>query len=184
MPHRIEVSLKPSLPDPAGRRMSARIASDLGFIVQNLRVADEFIIDRDLNPGDLKVIVEEVFQDPVIQDAAIDEPLKIPFDWLIEVGFRPGVTDNVGRTAREAVERALGVKFQSEEGLYTRKLYFIQGGITKEQADTIAKDLLANDLIQTRTVFAPGDDRSAITVPRVTSRSQAVDTQHKPGRRR
>ncbi len=174
MPHRIEVSLKPSLPDPAGRRMSARIASDLGFIVQNLRVADEFIIDRDLNPGDLKVIVEEVFQDPVIQDAVIDEPLKIPFDWLIEVGFRPGVTDNVGRTAREAVERALGVKFQSEEGLYTRKLYFIQGGITKEQADTIAKDLLANDLIQTRTVFAPGDDRSAITVPRVTSRSQAA----------
>ena len=69
MPHRIEVSLKPSLPDPAGRRMSARIASDLGFIVQNLRVADEFIIDRDLNPGDLEVIVEEVFRDPVIQDA-------------------------------------------------------------------------------------------------------------------
>jgi len=154
--------------------MSARIASDLGFIVQNLRVADEFIIDRDLNPGDLEVIVEEVFQDPVIQDAAIDEPLKIPFDWLIEVGFRPGVTDNVGRTAREAVERALGVQFQSGEGLYTRKLYFIQGEITKEQADTIAKDLLANDLIQTRTVFAPGDDRSAITVPRVTSRSVAA----------
>lgn len=174
MPHRIEVSLKPSLPDPAGRRMSARIASDLGFIVQNLRVADEFIIDRNLSPGDLEVIVEEVFQDPVIQDAVIDEPLKIPFDWLIEVGFRPGVTDNVGRTAREAVERTLGVKFQSEEGLYTRKLYFIQGGITKEQADTIAKDLLANDLIQTRTVFAPGDDRSAIAVPRVTSRSQAT----------
>src|SRR5271157_2886703 len=174
MSHRIEVSLKPSLPDPAGRRMSARIASDLGFIVQNLRVADEFIIDRDLNPGDLEVIVEEVFQDPVIQDAAIDEPLKIPFDWLIEVGFRPGVTDNVGRTAREAVERALGVQFQSGEGLYTRKLYFIQGEITKGQADTIAKDLLANDLIQTRTVFAPGDDRSAITVPRVTSRSVAA----------
>ncbi|MGO9566897.1 MAG: phosphoribosylformylglycinamidine synthase, partial [Desulfomonilaceae bacterium] len=113
MPHRIEVSLKPSLPDPAGRRLSARIASDLGFIVQNLRVADEFIIDRNLSPGDLEVIVEEVFQDPVIQDAAIDEPLKIPFDWLIEVGFRPGVTDNVGRTAREAVERSLGVRLQS-----------------------------------------------------------------------
>ena len=48
MPHRIEVSLKPSLPDPAGRRMSARIASDLGFVVDDLRVADEFIIDRNL----------------------------------------------------------------------------------------------------------------------------------------
>ncbi|MCL4538538.1 MAG: phosphoribosylformylglycinamidine synthase, partial [Bacteroidetes bacterium] len=174
MPHRIEVALKPSLPDPAGRRMSARIASDLGFAVDNLRVADEFIIDRDLNPADLGTVVEEVFRDPVIQDATIDEPLRIPFDWLIEVGFRPGVTDNVGRTAREAVERALGVRFQSGEGLYTRKLYFIKGDITREQADTIAKDLLANDLIQTRTVFAPGDNRSAIAVPRVTSRSKAA----------
>jgi phosphoribosylformylglycinamidine synthase II len=174
MPHRIEVALKPSLPDPTGRRMSARIASDLGLVVDNLRVADEFVIDRDLSQADLEAIVEEVFRDPVIQDAAIDESLKIPFDWLIEVGFRPGVTDNVGRTAREAVERTLGIKFQSGEGLYTRKLYFINGGISKEQADTIAKDLLANDLIQTRTVFAPGDDRSAITVPRVTSRSEAI----------
>jgi phosphoribosylformylglycinamidine synthase len=174
MPHRIEVALKPSLSDPAGRRLSARIASDLGFVVGDLRVADEFIIDRSLSPGDLGVIVEEVFQDPVIQDAAIDEPLKIPYDWLIEVGFRPGVTDNVGRTAREAVERALRVQFQSGEGLYTRKLYFIKGDITKRQADTIAKDLLANDLIQTRKVFAPGDDRSEITVPRVTSSSEAV----------
>ncbi len=174
MPHRIEVSLKPSLPDPAGRRMSARIASDLGFVVDDLRVADEFIIDRNLSARDLEMVVEEVFQDPVIQEAAVDQPLKIPFDWLIEVGFRPGVTDNVGRTAREAVERALGVQFQSGEGLYTRKLYFIKGEMTREQADTIAKDLLANDLIQTRAVFAPGDDRSAITVPRVTSRSEAV----------
>ena len=125
MPHRIEVSLKPSLPDPAGRRMSARIASDLGFIVQNLRVADEFIIDRDLNPGDLEVIVEEVFQDPVIQDATIDEPLKIPFDWLIEVGFRPGVTDNVGRTAREAVERTLGVQVPERgRALHAQALFY------------------------------------------------------------
>ncbi len=174
MPHRIEVALKPSLPDPAGRRLSARIASDLGFRIENLRVADEFIIDRNLGSHDLEAIVEEVFQDPVIQDAAIDESLKIPFDWLIEVGFRPGVTDNVGRTAREAVERTLGIKFQSGEGLYSRKLFFIKGDVSKQQADTIAKDLLANDLIQTRAVFAPGDDRSAITVPRVTSRSEAV----------
>jgi len=31
------------------------------------------------------------------------------FDWLIEVGFRPGVTDNVGKTAREAIAVLLGI---------------------------------------------------------------------------
>ena len=174
MPHRIEVCLKSSLPDPTGRRISARIASDLGFAVGNLRVADEFIIDRSLSRKDLETLAEEVFQDPVIQDAVIDEPLAIPFDWLIEVGFRPGVTDNVARTAREAAERTLGVQFRNGEGLYTRKLYFIKGDITKVQAEAIAKDLLANDLIQTHTVFGPGDNRSAITVPRVTTHSSVA----------
>ncbi len=89
MPHRIEVSLKPSLPDPAGRRMSARIASDLGFIVQNLRVADEFIIDRNLSPGDLEVIVEEVFQDPVIQDASSTSRLIYRLTGLSKSAFDP-----------------------------------------------------------------------------------------------
>jgi len=174
MPHRIEVCLRPSLLDPAGRRMQQRILSDLGFSLEDLRVADGFIIDRDLSRDDLELIVEEVFRDPVIQVATIDSPLDIPFDWLIEVGFRPGVTDNVGRTAREAVERTLQVKFSPAEGVYTRKLYFIRGNISREQAESIARDLLANDLIQTHTVFGPTDDRGAIIAPRVTSRAEAL----------
>ncbi len=174
MPHKIEVCLMPNLPDPAGRRITARIASDLGMTLDDLRVADEFILDKDLTRQDLDSLVEEVFRDPVIQQASVDEPLSIPFDWLIEVGFRPGVTDNVGRTAREAVERTLGTKFGSGEGLYTRKLYYIKGKLARDQVESIARDLLANDLIQTRTVFAAGDDRSAIAVPKVTSRSDAL----------
>ena len=171
MPHRIEVSLKATCPDPVGRRTKFRIASDLGFNLIDVRVADAFIIDRDLSPSDLKFLVQELFRDPVIQEASIDCPLGIPFDWLVEVGFRPGVTDNVARTAREALERTLRIRLRPEEGVYTRKLYFIKGNISKQEADTIARDLLANDLIQTRTVFAPKDDREAIVIPRVSTRA-------------
>ena len=174
MAHRIEVCLKQSLADPAGRRLKSRLASDLGIIVDDVRVADTYVIDRDLKREQLELIVEEVFRDPVIQEATVDRSLDIPFDRLIEVGLRPGVTDNVGRTAREAVERTLRIGFQPEEGIYTRKLYFLSGAISEEQAARIAKDLLANDLIQTWAVFAPGDERGETAVPRVTSRSEAV----------
>lgn len=174
MAHRIEVSLRLSLPDPAGRKVKSRIASDLGLSVADVRVADGFIIDRDLSPSELELITEEVFRDPVVSMASIDSPIRIPFDWLIEVGFRPGVTDNVGRTAREAVERTLGRRLDPEQGVYTRRLYFIRGAIAREQADIIARDLLANELIQTRTVYGPGEDRTFIAIPRVTSRSEAA----------
>jgi len=174
MPHRIEVSLKATCPDPVGRRTKSRIASDLGFNLIDVRVADAFIIDRDLSPSDLKFLVQELFRDPVIQEASIDRPLGIPFDWLVEVGFRPGVTDNVARTAREALERTLRIRLRPGEGVYTRKLYFIKGNISKQEADTIARDLLANDLIQTRTVFAPKDDREPIVIPRVSTRADVT----------
>ncbi len=174
MPHRIEVCLKPSLADPAGRRLKARILSDLGIAVGDLRVADAYIIDRDLSREQLEVLVDQVFRDPVVQEAAIDKAVEVPFDQAIEVGFRPGVTDNVGRTSREAVERTLGIKFGPEEGVYTRKLFLIRGEISSEQTARIARDLLANDLIQTWTIYGPKDNRLESSVPRVTSRSEPV----------
>jgi phosphoribosylformylglycinamidine synthase subunit PurSL len=174
MPHRIEVCLKPAVPDPAGRRIKARIASDLGLLLEDVRVAEEFTIDRELSFEELVLLSEEVFRDPVIQEASIDRPLEIPFDWLVVVGFRPGVTDNVARTAREAIERTLEVPFTAGEGVYTRKLYFMKGNIARQEADTIAREILANDLIQTRIVYAPGEDRTQIVVPRVTTRSESV----------
>jgi phosphoribosylformylglycinamidine synthase len=169
MPHRIETTLRLSLPDPTGRRIKRRIASDLGLEVEAVRVADGFIIDRNLDAKQLRLIAEEVFQDPVIQDVTIDRPLDIPFDWLIEVGFRPGVTDNIGRTSREAVERTLGIPFDSGQAVYSRKLYFVTGRISRDDARRIAKDLLANDLIQTTSISTRDEDRSRITVPKVTS---------------
>ncbi len=174
MPHRIEVCLRSDLPDPAGRRTLSRIRTDLAIEVDDLRVADGFIIDKDLDREQLEVVTEELFRDPVIQVASIDEPLDPPFDWLIEVGFRPGVTDNVGRTALEGVQRTLGTRFGPDEKIYTRKLYFLRGALSREEADIIARDLLANDLIQTRTLFAPGEDRTRVTVPKVTSDASAV----------
>ena len=53
----------------------------------------------------------------IIQRVAINAPLAGDFDILIEVGFRPGVTDNAGRTAREAVQYITGRKFTADEAV-------------------------------------------------------------------
>ncbi|MEW6349313.1 MAG: AIR synthase-related protein [Thermodesulfobacteriota bacterium] len=174
MPHRIELLLKPHLRDPAGRRLIERIKNDLGIELRSIRVGDGYVIDRDLEPDQLDLIAHEVFLDPVIQEAAVDKPVETLFNWLIEVGFKPGVTDNLGRTAREAVERTLGVTFEAGERVYSRKLYFLRGEISRDDAQTIARGILANDLIQTTAIYGPGDSRKEIRVPRVRSDSDAV----------
>lgn len=172
MPHRIELRLKSHLTDPNGKRLLIRIYNDLGIKLNDIRVCESFIVDKPITLEQLQSISKDVFQDPVIQDVSIDDPIIMPFDWLIEVGFKPGVTDNIARTAREAIQRTAGVVFLPGEGVYTRKLYFLTGKITREVAEGIARDLLANELIQSWTVYGPGEDRSKVSVPRVQSLSK------------
>ncbi len=171
MSHRIEIIMKGHLPDPTGLKTKARIHNDLGITTADVRTADVFIINRKLTEPQLRLIVHDVFCDPVIHTAAIDAPVDYPYDWLIEVGFRPGVTDNVGRTATECIERTLQGKFDTGEAVNSRKLYFLRGNLTREDADRIARDLLANDLIQAWTVFAPAAERVS---GRALSRPQAT----------
>ena len=77
-------------------------------------------------------------------------PLARDFDWIIEVGFRPGVTDNEGRTARETLGVALGLDKKGLEGVkvYTSRQYLVTADMAEDDIRRVARDLLANELIQ------------------------------------
>ncbi|MCK5553195.1 MAG: phosphoribosylformylglycinamidine synthase, partial [Deltaproteobacteria bacterium] len=66
----------------------------------------------------------------------------------IEVGFRPGVTDNVGKTAREAIELRLGVHLKDQERVYTSTQYLIKGNLERPGVEKICNGLLVNPLVQ------------------------------------
>lgn len=74
-------------------------------------------------------------------------PAAADFDWIIEVGFRPGVTDNEGRTAKETLRTVLGDR-KMDISVYTSTQFLISADLTRAQVEHIAKDLLANELIQ------------------------------------
>lgn len=174
MIHRIEVCLKNHILDPTGRKVASRASEHLDIHCQDIRVADAYLIQKDMTTKDLHIIAQEVFQDPVIHDIAIDEPLQLEYDWAIEVGFKPGVTDNVARTAREAIERTLGLAFTGDDGVFSRKIYLVKGDIPRSQVESLAKDMLANDLIQTWRVFRRGENRFDRAAPRVTQHTKPV----------
>ena len=65
----------------------------------------------------------------MIQRYSVDRPLdgEGDFDWLLEVGYRPGVTDNVGHTAAEGVQDMLGRPLAEGEGFFTSPQYLLPG---------------------------------------------------------
>ena len=69
------------------------------------------------------------------------------FWWSIEIGFLPGVTDNVGATAREIIEDLLNVRFDQDDDVYSSKIMFILSPKKIKEVKKIA-DQLYNPLIQ------------------------------------
>ncbi|VVB54847.1 Phosphoribosylformylglycinamidine synthase subunit PurL [uncultured archaeon] len=144
MTSRIEVGFKKGIKDALGDSTRKRIVEDLHIDVESVRTLDVYTIDADISNEQVKILGEELFADPVIQEYS-HKPLAKDFFWLIEVGFKPGVTDNVGATAKKASEDILKTTIN---GVYFSRQYLINGKITKEDAEKIAGGLLANTLIE------------------------------------
>lgn len=84
------------------------------------------------------------FYDPISQSINSSEyEIDKRFKYIIEVNYKPGVTDNVGHTASEALE-IMGAKVQ----VFSGYLYLLDGNLTKTQADSIASEYFGNNLIQ------------------------------------
>jgi phosphoribosylformylglycinamidine synthase len=154
MATRIEIGPKPGVPDPRGAGVAHRARAYLRAAVTSCVTRDVFLIDAPLNDADVDAIAAAI-SDPVTQDRARDRLPPPPFDWLVEVSFKPGVTDNVGRTARTVIQDTINRTLGPYEDVYTSTQYFLSGAIDRETALHIARELLANELIQTIRVYAP-----------------------------
>src|SRR6266568_4159947 len=125
MPTRIEVALKESVRDARGERIKREIEHFLHLPVERVRTIDVYTVDAPLSQTELELAASGPFSDPVIQEWSVGQPVAQDFTFAVEVGFRPGVTDNIGRTAREAIEYQTGRPFKEGDGVYTAVQYLL-----------------------------------------------------------
>ena len=139
--HRIEVGISED------SNIKHAIITDLGITtIERVEVINVYTIEgEDLNQQELEFLGKEVFSDIVVEKFTVDTPIAKSFDGaIVEIGFKPGVTDNVGTTAIEAIQDALN---KTVPAVYSSK-QFLFYGITTDVAEHIAHDFLANKLIQ------------------------------------
>ncbi len=167
MPHRLEIALKSELVDAEGEGIRQKANDYFGITLRQVRTINILTFDADLSSEQLQTIQTEIFTNPVTQISSF-EPLPMAFDWIIWVGFRPGVRDNPGSTALEAIEDLLRIKLAENEAIYTSKRYCLQGEeLTAEAADKIAGELLANDIIQQWKIFSKKEWDPAVGIGHV-----------------
>ena len=171
MPYRLEIALKSELFDAEGNGIRHKAKNYFGIELVSIRSIHVITIDADLSKDQLKTIQTEIFTNPVTQVSSYN-PLDIEFDWTIWLGYKPGVRDNPGSTAVEAVEDILGIKFGPGQAIYTSKRYCLKGkGLIVEDINEIAAELLANDIIQQWKIYPVDkwnpDEGTGIIIPKV-----------------
>ncbi len=146
---RVEVGSRPGITDVLGRRVCRKITQELGLTLDKVCTVKVFAVAGLSQPQIQEVLAAHVLDDPVLNVASL-APLPGDFDWTLEVGFRPGVTDNEGRTAAQSIALVLGLPkpFPREFAVYTSTRYLLSGSLTEADVRRIAVDLLANELIQ------------------------------------
>ncbi|MEK7633948.1 MAG: AIR synthase-related protein [Patescibacteria group bacterium] len=107
--------------------------------ISNNQAVDVYTIVKSLNQNQLNEIALSLIN-PVYQIFKINQPTLVKkFNWAFEIGFLPGVTDNIANTTKEIIEDKLNIKFLENEGVYTSKLFF---------TNDYPSDNLINPLIQ------------------------------------
>ncbi len=154
MPHRLEITLKPDLLDAEGEGVRRKAEAYFHIRIDRIRTIRIITIDADLSDRQLQILQREIFTNPVTQVSSYD-PLPVAFDWCIWVGYRPGVRDNPGSTAVEAIEDVLNIRLAPGEDVYTSRRYCLSGaGLSRSDVERIGDQLLSNDIIQQVRVYA------------------------------
>jgi phosphoribosylformylglycinamidine synthase II len=138
--------------DAVGEGVKGKIENFLGMDVDSVQSRRIYTVDAKLSEEELNLLKRDLFVDPINERLSEETD---GFDWLIEVGYKPGVTDNVGQTTKNAaipavIKRRLG----EDEGVYTSTQYLIKGDLAKEDAERIGLGLLANPIIESINVMS------------------------------
>ena len=153
MAKRLETALKDHLFDPEGASLCRRVRDYFGWQIGEARVISMLTLDTGLSDAELEAVRAEVFTNPVTQVSGFHS-LASNFDWAIWVGYRPGVRDTAGSVAIDAISDYLGKTPAPGDAAYTSRLYLLKNAaLSRSQAETIARELLANEIIQQWRVY-------------------------------
>ncbi|MDP1728976.1 MAG: AIR synthase related protein, partial [archaeon] len=164
MANKLEVISK--IPDTRAEVRKKKLVS-MGFPVEDVHITDAYTIEADIE--NLQGF-SSLLANPVVQEVKVNQSVAPEkFDYAIEVGFLPGVTDNVGNTAREIAEDFTSKPIEGQ-GVYTSQIMFLSGKLSRADAMAIGNSL-SNPVIQRASVKSYDefmkDNGMGVIVPRV-----------------
>ena len=147
--HTIQLTLKPGQHDGDGQRVAEAAARHLGLATGRVRSAALYTVRYPLTETQLHDFATRCLADPVLHDVRLNELTATPgFATYILVARRPGVTDDEGTSAQNALADLLNEPLDVHtQHIFSKKLYLLENDLPETDLRRIAEELLGNKLI-------------------------------------
>src|SRR5262249_20918304 len=132
----IRIDVIPTIPDARAEAKLKTFRDLAGPKVRKVQIADSYVVDTNLSKAGLEK-ARVSLANPHVEASHIGRWLPKRFDWGIDIGFLPGVTDNVGATAKETIADAAKHVFKEGEYVYSSQTFFIEGSISRAATEKI-----------------------------------------------
>ncbi len=141
MVQRIEIQLKNN--DSRAKIIKKNINKEFNNSITKVVMSNIYTLEKDMSALEFEKI-KNLISNPIIEEISLNSQLNEErFDFALEIGFLPGVTDNVGKTAEQVIKDALNKNIV----VYSSKLYYLSGDLTEDKVKLIG-EFLSNKLIQ------------------------------------
>lgn len=153
------------------RTPDARAKVLLSRLNAEVYLADVYTLEKKLSKEQLQAVAQ-MLTNPVTQVAVFNtnKPFISDFDWAIEMGFLPGVTDNVATTAREGICDLLRTDFSDQEGVYYSQVLYLKGKLSladvRQKTESLINPVIQRLNIKSHAQFLK-DGGMDVIVPRV-----------------
>ncbi|MEK6967011.1 MAG: AIR synthase-related protein, partial [Nanoarchaeota archaeon] len=151
---RIEVGYKNPKLDPSVQKLKMQAKKNFGLTLKNIEIVKVFLMRVTAREQQIKKVAEEVLTDKIIQRYTVNSPWTDDYNFLIERKFKPGISDNEAKTAREQIGLFLGRKLREDEWVKTA-LLIVTKGLVQKKVNELA-EIIANPLIHDTIVYSKG----------------------------
>lgn len=153
--------------DPRGECVKQKALDYFNIESDSINSVRVLTVDKNLTPEE-KETFQKMVTDPVTEVSSFF-PLyqKEDFDWVLHVGWRPGVKDNTGDVTKEMLVPIIGEN--TPFNVHSSEYFVFKGkNIGRENIETIGKNLLSNDVVQNFKVISKEEWDNEIGIERNT----------------
>ena len=151
------------LPDSRGESVRSMLKADHGIEVKSVRVIMGYQVKSDISDSDAEALIYDLFADPVIEIGSKDSRMLDDFpihpEAAIQVGFKPGVTDNSGQAGLDGLKTLFPNQSSAKVATFTTYAFWgVPEGISpSELAATLHNPMIERAAVAGSDVCGIGD---------------------------